>query len=377
MPSTTPPTRDPQPPLSLRPAAECVRCKPTCAERRSVIIYDDHGPARAAGLRDRQLVLQTLTELAVSLCAWLVVPPPCELLNRRHNEGRNLPCTHNWTRYMSLSLSAASVGKTDPEQVLQQLPWLPPHIAAARNGSESVRHIVEHTPGMHVARDTYDTQYQSALDSTRAGQAFVWDLQHNFFAWNDRFTAAAASGALPSPCWGLPKRLGGACEFTHMGPSTSAVSLRDSFYAHTRLMPADAIVLHVRRRDRITHCNSSVTRVRELAAAGLESLLRNRYGSTPVATALPEAQLVIFTDETAAVYLDALFTGLRADGWRVHAGDREMLAAAKAREDVEDNYLLFEASMQVLAVAAVGLHLCNDCPWAAARECFGGAAIRE
>lgn len=95
------------------------RCSRRCVQRRSVVRISRQ---RAEGLADRITHLLALGNLAHSLCAWLNVPPPCQWLLSKHNHGKPLPCSMDWSRYVNLSF------RENPEDVFPGVPsgWQPP-----------------------------------------------------------------------------------------------------------------------------------------------------------------------------------------------------------------------------------------------------------
>ena len=56
------------------------------------------------GLNDRLSALRGAGNLAASLCARLVVPQPCQMLDPRHNKGMRVDCSIGWERYMHATM---------------------------------------------------------------------------------------------------------------------------------------------------------------------------------------------------------------------------------------------------------------------------------
>eukprot|EP00966_Prymnesium_polylepis_P116198 2686063-Prymnesium_polylepis.1 len=79
-----------------------------CTDYSSRIVYSDKG----AGIRDRLQVMEGLSRLAISLCALLAMDMPCHSLKRGHNRGKNVSCSWDWDRYVSMGYEGMSTLNT-------------------------------------------------------------------------------------------------------------------------------------------------------------------------------------------------------------------------------------------------------------------------
>lgn len=77
------------------------RMRPRCNGKDSSLI-DGAGLVRAAGLNDHAKVLAKLLSIADWTCSQLYYPPPCEMLDRRHNDGKNVSCEYGWEFYLNI-----------------------------------------------------------------------------------------------------------------------------------------------------------------------------------------------------------------------------------------------------------------------------------
>eukprot|EP00965_Chrysotila_dentata_P204332 6182266-Pleurochrysis_carterae.AAC.4 len=206
------------------------RCNLTCHHRHSAIIISRS--MHAEGLNDRLTTLTSLANLAHSLCAWLVAPSPCTLLNANHNRGKRLPCSHSWSRYSNLSFRFPPFG--------------PVPLTEAQYRQKARRTVLVVQDG-----DFVRSQYAVALAAARNGTPFKWVISQPIFKWMDKFkNMALRRSAKLRESQGLtcpwpprvslsPKVAGVSCSFVlgENAHSSLAIRLRDDLLRKQSLFP--------------------------------------------------------------------------------------------------------------------------------------------
>jgi hypothetical protein len=75
-------------------------CWRPCKNRRNIIIYRHPTPE---GISDRHTIIAALADLAGSLCATLLFPPPTEMLAARHNHGNLVDPKVQWSDFFHIN----------------------------------------------------------------------------------------------------------------------------------------------------------------------------------------------------------------------------------------------------------------------------------
>ncbi|KAJ8611369.1 hypothetical protein CTAYLR_006479 [Chrysophaeum taylorii] len=326
---------------------------------RSVVILEERGEA---GLVDRTSSIAHVANMAASVCARVVVPPPCELLSTtRHNLGKALPCTEGWSRYASIRYAMASDAEALP---------------LAESTHQVEARVV--SPTAESVAAGYDEAWRLAA----AGTSFAWQIGANYREWK-RSAQEHVAGVAVSTARRKARRSNiSRCEYVVTGPSPRVAALADDFVRSTRL-PSRFATLHVRRtgdekssssssskRRRGATCDTSVAAVTRYAACSLLPL-GTLLGASSASSSFLDA-VVLFTDERDEAYVAAVVANLEATlraagGARVVHGDAALRALAA--RDRDDNFFIFGAAMSVMHRARVRLRMqrthCEPCDRAA------------
>ena len=231
------------------------KCSLDCRERSSAIVLS---PAyERGGLNDRIATLRSLGSLAHSLCAWLVAPPPCQLL--MSSEMMGMRCDRlrlQWNHVTNLSFSRSPSGPI-PLMAGVRDPILRPSLGAlVLNATSSAPLLLR--------------QYRNALSAANTGRRFVWHIRLPLYRWVMRFkhevqqaykcsppssshnwsrtSRPSYSTSFPPPAvsYGVPS----SCVYVSGSSSHSELSirLRDAFYSHNLgLRVGTYDDLHIRR----------------------------------------------------------------------------------------------------------------------------------
>ena len=127
-------------------------CRPTCSCEGSSIVLG--ASQLAAGYADRLAVLQALGSVAIALCARLEAPLPCKMLDRKHNGGDRLSCSHGWRYYTNLTVAGT------------RTPLI--------GGNGSTRAPVY--PCDRILAPTVSSGLRLATEALAAGRCFRWEL---------------------------------------------------------------------------------------------------------------------------------------------------------------------------------------------------------
>ena len=245
-------------------------CSHPCNTPRSTVVLTAT-EQRLAGLADRHYILENLANLAHSLCADLVVPRPCDLLERRHNGGMAINCSVRWSRYFQLDgVSLAEESSPETERRVHEL-TTKPHGARIM----TMRREGPATKWAMFRQRALLQQFDFAVNTTAAGNRFVWIIRRWFYEWSqalarhlqERQHWLPGSRVPPAfglaPCRPVPCReaMAGGCRHVQLKVSKASALLRDEFLQRTRLYPGAFHTLHIRRGDRVRQCNTSIAAV--------------------------------------------------------------------------------------------------------------------
>ena len=147
-----------------------------------------------AGLGDRVEALSGVAELAVLLCARVVVAPaPCHALHRRHNFNHSVDCSLLWSHYFNFSASH-NVKILTPGQAARDQMWHSHHDnqasrASVVNITSSVSHCQcsnAHGKPAELEQEASSVIVDGYLHATGAaqrGEAFSWTIDACWYFW--------------------------------------------------------------------------------------------------------------------------------------------------------------------------------------------------
>ena len=316
-----------------------------------------------AGLGDWAFRLEATANLAATLCAQVIPPPPAEALHPKHNGGRALPRDVPWDRYMSFVVddddggSGGSGGGSDgdagssvvngtrgggargdgargggadgADEEAKAPPPHPHHPLVTDEASwraAEARLEAPHRAALSLRADTLEQvleQYDRLAAAVAAGERWQWRLPLGFWKWNAALAAhIAARGEYPPRSLADPHNpeepgaaeRTGACGYGRVvagrGVREKVRSLLKALNS-TEETAAQLVALHVRRGDSADGslnywCNSTVPAVLGyLACPAVASHLKAFVEGLPGYPSTP-ARLVLVTDEKDASYLNEL-----------------------------------------------------------------------
>lgn len=152
-------------------ANQSTSCRRRCDRRNSKILYTANN---AAGLRDRQVVLTILSDLAGYLCAIVEFPPPTKMLARKHN--RNTPSDPKivWSDYWNLTFIDDAIPSVKTLPVIDQ--------NRGSNDKYSKRRDEDYKDWYHVVTTTPESVYRDFEEIERVS----WESSHPGFVWEIR-----------------------------------------------------------------------------------------------------------------------------------------------------------------------------------------------
>ena len=147
-------------------------CQRRCTLSPSLLIMNYS--AGHPGLGDLSYRLEAEANLAASLCAQFVPPPPSETLRRLHNNGVGLPSDVLWSRYLRFVPHANTASVLGDVLVNTYSEWRQNQTDAAaplQLVSSSVSEVLQH--------------WEQANAAVTAGRRFEWELRRlSFWDWS-------------------------------------------------------------------------------------------------------------------------------------------------------------------------------------------------
>ena len=338
-------------------------CRPTCSCEGSSIVLG--ASQLAAGYADRLAVLQALGSVAIALCARLEAPLPCKMLDRKHNGGDRLSCSHGWRYYTNLTVAGT------------RTPLI--------GGNGSTRAPVY--PCDRILAPTVSSGLRLAAEALAAGRCFRWELlprasgrnggasgdgqlalpaeieaeaaktfEFHWFRGQHVWQQDALVKALNLPSGDKYAQQGRAytAGCVHAEPSPAVLELVRS--TNALLGPRYATV-HVRRGDTLAKPGSSEFADFKSRTGGLERVLGELARCDTSAAAIRHQaalarrrwtpRLVFFTDETDDQYLTELRTALEAANASERVLHGDAILRAQAGSQGGDNFLIYAASLVI------------------------------
>ncbi|KAL1530893.1 hypothetical protein AB1Y20_001784 [Prymnesium parvum] len=295
-------------------------CNLTCDRLVSAVVLQ---PVSPEGLHDRITVFAALANLAHSLCAHFVAPPPCRLLRASHNFNRPVGCDVPWSRYLGLAYLFPREGEPHAPIPLPAARWRRPAGAAV----------------IDEASDEAGAQYAAAARFAAHGEPFEWRIRRPLSAFSKAFEALQTS-ARPAGCSHWPPRVSAssraaakACNFVTGEKAHSATALRwaRAFLSAQGLGVAFGAV-HVRTQ--ASACNDSIPSLvsahvkRQLPDARMPVVFFSNSGRPSY---LSEIQRMLYPRRV--VFADAVLrqmdAELREDNYLVFATERAIASKAE------------------------------------------------
>jgi len=270
---------------------------PKCSSYPSLIRLNEG--LLPCGLLDRLTNLRIWSQVAVSLCARLEVPPPCAMLSKSLVGHKPLAHDVPWSHYVEMRVvgdnssvlaSPTTANLTNGTRVV--IPEKVEEINLAMSGSSPMErlNILNYAEGAGLRKQaaaTLKTKYSNALRSLAVGKAFQWDLHEDWLIFDWMILLPAINY----------------CPLVSMEPAQSIKDTTTTFYEKLGLHEGKYVTLHVRRGDAINACDTRVRNVVNYVACSLtQEGWMNRT----------DQPLVIFTDETSGVYKTELLNGLKS-----------------------------------------------------------------
>ena len=283
-------------------------CQRPCLNRFNKIYYT----GRSAGLGDRKAIFRDLAQIAGYLCAELVLPPPSELLHKKHNFDKEVGKNIEWADFYNITFIEDGLPAIQPPSVefeqdfgsWRDIPVFDITINSTKYNQQWL-HVIS-TNGK--VREDFDRiqnfSFRQQAENPTSTVGFVWEIHDRWFdsdLWKRKLPMlsrevkdVAQDGykhamrpylhrhyTLKRKNNIVPDKLEG-CKYTSDDTTPSHVKIMQNRLLK-RLIgqhSKDAIngLLHLRRGDSINRCDTSVDKMRDYLACsldGTESLGRN------------------------------------------------------------------------------------------------------
>ena len=299
-----------------------------CTRAPASFIVLRPGSQRRAGLSDRAVILYYVSELAASLCAQVVAPGPCRMLDPQHNNEQQVSCQQQWSHYFELRN-----GRTGQAMLLQDSPRL-------EDSSQMTVINSSHRFAYAIGSDVIIAQYMQAVRAVDRSQPFIWFIPSIFYHWihdlnKHLHTVGGPKHYQPAGAWydGTSVRLTNTASGTTTSGSTSAnvtgvscqlVNASASVYVQRGVAHIERVVglplstlstLHIRAFSDFQWANESW--VRECShPANIVRIVRDAWicgsaNATPscidtsvqhasTESGTPQTRIVVFSDEPQA-----------------------------------------------------------------------------
>ena len=296
----------------------------------NVVALSDCSQGRA-GLNDRKQVLKRVGRLAWSLCAKLIVPPPCKMMLPKHNSNHELDCKRTWADYTNYSYPDGTpvpypVSASEYKELTSQESTT---IVSVQDFPHSPTH------GWHDAPKGLEEELGVAQRANKDMDPFIWRIERWFYSFDpqipDRCPEYIRSSLL---AWETLQTQ----RFWATLQTVSTVSARDYTF------------IHIRRGDMLDYsvCNTSV--------AAISPLLQSRKRD-----GLLGSGVLIASNERDPSYLRAL-----ADMLGQLVGRPGVVLMDSVLENMlptEDNFRIFSLGQAISATATwhIDYHI-HECP---------------
>lgn len=295
-------------------------CHRTCVDFRNKIYFaplnvgegddnDENGVLQGAGLIDRLTIISTLLNMAGYLCARVYVPRPRLLLGAHHNAGRKLDANLSWSEFGDYTYwhdplrQPALVNWEVPKNMTE---WL---YESRRNASLAVvstlpRQVKFNFPKFEAfALNQQQTILQKASNVTNSTEyyesGFVWILQAEYYDWcnllsmyfwkrppPDYFSKGEADMIQQPYIFSRPTLYTG-CQYAKVTLPIHLQNMRDmivkAIWQPAVKLPSKSLstmatfdlssllgYLHIRRKDAVRECNTSLKRMEAFLKCSLD-----------------------------------------------------------------------------------------------------------
>mmetsp|Transcript_15976 Transcript_15976/g.50081 ORF Transcript_15976/g.50081 Transcript_15976/m.50081 type:complete len:384 (-) Transcript_15976:149-1300(-) len=333
-------------------------CPRSCENFEQGIVVMDHHASAQAGLGDRAFGLSSLGNLATSLCAKAVYPPPGVSLTMTHNYNNYDSKPHRvegakWERYLQTRRY-----KDKGDFLLQDV--YPGDV------KEPLLHYYNFDVVLWThKRDTFADDYLKAYTASMEGSRFIWWISiHYWREWpRGAFDREVVTKLGHSPKIDFYINRLEHCSYvsvtTGLLPMEIATAVLDSIGVKDI---RDVAVLHIRRGDMLKACNTSIPFVfTYLSCSGFANV--------------ETRDVILLSDEVDTDYRDSVVDMItkmpRADGrtWKVYDGDALILQKTREMHGAmaDDNYVVYAAGAYMIGDA--GHSFATRCPKGKAPQC--------
>jgi hypothetical protein len=247
-------------------------CWRQCEHRRNKIVFDYY----AGGLGDRSVTFQGLANLAGYLCAVLVLPRPAFLLDRKHNEGRDMDISTTWNDFFNVTFrqdGAPSIvdlvnpnnvsERPDPVEIYGGEDYKQWYLITSKNGNSDVVVVDEFL-------QLEDYSFRQPPDAT-AG--FIWIVQRSYYGMRRSLSKELVLSSSPKrrvnasrelpPLEMLPLSPIG-CSYQQSVAPLYIQTLARNMLEHIRQQAGPSVIgaFHIRRGDAKSQCNTRLQRMK-------------------------------------------------------------------------------------------------------------------
>ncbi len=338
-------------------------CRPTCGCAGSSIVLG--ASQLAAGYADRLAVLQALGSVAIALCARLEVPLPCKMLDRKHNGGDRLSCSHGWRYYTNLTVAGTRTpliggnGSTGAPVYPCDRILAPSVSSGLRLATEALAadrcfrwELLPRAAGQNGGASGDGQLTLPAEIEAEAAKTFEFHWFRGQHVWQQDALVKALN--LPSGDKYAQRGRAYTAGCVHAEPSPAVLEL---VWGTNALLGPRYATVHVRRGDTLAKPGSSEFADFKSRTGGLERVLGELARCDTSAAAIRHQaalarsrrtpRLVFFTDETDDQYLTELRTALEAANASESVLHGDAILRAQAGSQGGDNFLIYAASLVI------------------------------
>jgi hypothetical protein len=238
-------------------------CWRPCKSRRNKIIYRHPTPE---GLSDRHAIIAALADLAGSLCATLLFPPPTEMLAARHNHGTPVDPKMRWSDFFHISFLQ------DASPALYEL-----SLHSSVGNQESYYQKSSFGPGT-IVQDWHELEMRSWQEEAKP---FLWTVPH----WYDVDGILGHAMSMQQRSKSHLPALSGhqGCRYTDETAAPVLAQIQETIWKEIQqTSPRDAAIgyFHIRRTDATKECLSILPKIDLYLSCSFQTIRPGQHNIT-------------------------------------------------------------------------------------------------
>lgn len=282
--------------------------------------------------------------MAASLCAELIVPPPCEMLNDfSHLDGKLVSCGHTWTDFINITLA-------NGDQAFSEKNFIN-------------RRIISYSDFAITISGTGYAEFGQVFASFYNSVSFVWIINDKLFNWMENFNSFSDANLItPTPYMTWSDHNANIetnfCS-VDVGYSDLVIKLSEEILLNHDAIASNFFTFHIRRGDSKTECDTSLEKIQRYLDCSLSSCSKTT--------------LLVFSDETDLFYWDKVEEFIQDLGHTFLNGEKlirkvlqDLIELDKLQHFYLNNQFIFQISNYIKELSESRLvqrrsFKCNDC----------------